>query len=84
MNKLFKTEMTKMLVKRQLSSNEEEAEDLRISLTARKQSLLPQGSIYIILYVFNINMFFKHKKKTVYKVDEDDDKIEDKEEEEDV
>ena len=62
MNKLFKTEMTKMFVKKQLSSNEEEAEDLWISSTARKQSLQPQGSNYIILYIFNLNMFLNTKK----------------------
>ena len=56
-------------------------------MTARKQSLLPKGSNYIILYTFNINKFFKHKKKNVFpefddKDVEDDDIIEDKEEEE--
>ena len=46
-----------MLVKKQLSSDEEEAEGLRISSTARKQLLLPKGSNYIILNIFNLNMF---------------------------
>ena len=77
MNKLFKTEMTNMLVKRQLSSDEEEAEGLRISLTARKQSLLPQGSMYIILYIFHINMFLNTKKNVFPEFDDEDDEDDD-------
>ena len=62
MDKLFKTEKTKMLEKRQLSSDEEKAEDVRISLTAKKRSLLPKASIYIILSIFKKNMSLNTKK----------------------
>jgi len=63
MAKLFQSEMTKMMVKGQSSFDKEEAEDVQISLTARKRSLLPKGSNYIILHIFNLNMLTKHKKK---------------------
>ena len=62
MAKLFQSEMTKMMVKGQPSFDKEEAEDLRYSLTARKLSLLPKGSNYIILDMFNLNILFKHRK----------------------
>ena len=62
MAKNFESEMTKMKVKGQTSFDKEEAEDLRYSSTARKRSLLPKGSNYIILHIFNFNMLIKHKK----------------------
>ena len=62
MAKLFQSEMTKMMVKGQASFHTEEAEDLCIASTASKWSLLPKGSNYIILHIFNLNMLFKHKK----------------------
>ena len=50
-----------MLVKGQLSTTEEEAENLQVSSTARKRSLFPKGDNYIILHIFNLNMVLKHK-----------------------
>ena len=62
MAKLFQTEMTRMKAMGQPTLNQEEAKGLRSSSTARKRSLLPKGSNYIILHIFNLNMLFKHKK----------------------
>ena len=53
----------------QLARQKDEAEFLRISLTAKKQSLLPIGYLHIILCIFNGNMIFKHtKKKNVFQI----------------
>ena len=62
MAKLFQTEMTRMEVIGHSPFEKDEAEFLRDSLTARKRSLLPIGNSYIILYILNANMVFKHKK----------------------
>ena len=59
--KLFQKEMSRMEFKGQSPFEKDEAEILWNSLTARKQSLLPLGNSYIILYIFNGNMLFKHK-----------------------
>ena len=74
--------MTKMMVKGQLSSNKEEAEDLWISSTARKQSLLPKGRNYIILNIFNLNMLLNTKKIMFPEFDDKDNKDNDRTEDE--
>ena len=61
MAKLFQTEITKLEVKGHSPFKQDEAEFLRDASTARKRSLLPIGISYIILYILNGNMLFKHK-----------------------
>ena len=77
MAKLFQSEMTKMMAKGQSSFDNEEAENLWISSTARKRSLLPKGSNYIILHIFNLNILFKHKKLVFPEFDDEDDEDDD-------
>ena len=72
----------------QLARQKDEAEFLRVSLTAKKQSLLPIGNLHIILCIFNGNMIFKHKffscvSEFDKEDDDDDDEEEDDEEDED-
>ena len=49
----------------QPARQKDEAEFLRVSLTAKKQSLLPIGNLHIILCIFNRNMISKHTKKNI-------------------
>ena len=77
MTKLFQSEMTRMMVKGQSPSNKEAAEYLWISSTGRKRSLLPKGSNYIILHIFNLNMLFNTKKIEFPEFDDEDDEDDD-------
>ena len=61
MARLFQTEKSRMKNSgQQPARQKDEAEFLRVSLTAKKQSLLPIGNLHIILCIFNGNMIFKH------------------------
>ena len=88
MARLFQTEKSRMKNSgQQPARQKDEAEFLRVSLTAKKQSLLPIGNLHIILCIFNGNMIFKHKKNSCVsefdEEDNDDDEEEDDKEDED-
>ena len=45
MNKLFKMEITKSMLKKRYQSDEEEAEDLQHLWMAKKRSMLPKSNL---------------------------------------